>query len=161
MKILNNKGFTLIELLLAIAVLASIGLIVMPSLTNFQKKQSLKNTAENIVTLLNKAKSDSLSSLNSNNYGVHFESNQMIYFTGNNFSPGNINNKKVGFASGVVIPPIGGIGLNNGGNDVIFPRLTGDVVGYGIIVIQLISKPTSQEIITINKLGTISLTSLN
>ncbi len=161
MKILKNRGFNLIELLLAIAVLASIGLIVMPSLTNFQKKQSLKNTAENIVTLLNKAKSDSLSSFDSNNYGVHFESNQMIYFAGNSFSPGNINNKKVDFASGVIIPPVGGIGLENGGDDVIFPRLTGNVTGYGIIVIQLVSKPTSQEIIKIDKLGTISLISLN
>jgi len=151
----------LIELLLALAVLASIVLIVMPSLSNFQKEQSIKNTAENIVTLLNKAKSDSLSALNSENYGVHFESNQMIYFVGNHFFPGNINNKKISFASGVVIPFVGGIGLNGGGDDVIFPRLTGDVTGYGIIVIQLVSKPTRQEIITINKLGSISLMSLD
>ena len=156
MKILQNKGFSLIEILIVIMVLTLISLVVIPGLINFQREQSLKNTTENIIALLNKAKSDSFSSLNSNNYGVHFTSTSATYFIGNTFDINDPNNQEIDFEKGVVTLTSGGINLNGGGNDVIFPRLTGDTVGYGTIVIHLTSVPARQKIITINKIGSVS-----
>ncbi len=158
MKIINyNKGFTFIELLIVIAIIGILSLITIPNLSNFRKEQALKNTTENVITLLDKAQSDSLSSLNSNNYGVHFASNYMVYFVGSTFSNTNPNNKKVDFEPGVAIPLNGGINLNGGGSNIIFPRLTGNVVGYGTIILQLTNKPTHQKIIKISKVGSVSL----
>lgn len=137
-------------------ILIVIALIVMPSLINFQREQSLKNTTENIISLLNKAKSDSSSSLNSSNYGVHFTSNSATYFVGSVFNSNDPNNNKIDFESGVAILPSGGINLNGGGSDVVFPRLTGDTIGYGTIVIYLTSVPARQKTITINKTGSIN-----
>lgn len=154
-KIFKNKGFSLVELLIIIAIMFLITLVFMPSLIDFQRKQSLKNTTENVISLLNKAKSDSLSSLNLNNYGVHFEDNYMVYFSGNIFSESGSDNKTINFESGTSIPS-GGINLNGGADEVIFPRLTGDITGYGIIIIQLTAKPDIQKIITISKTGAIS-----
>lgn len=151
----SNKGFSLIELLVIIVILILISLVVMPSLIDFQREQALKNTTENIVSLLNKAKSDTLSSLNSTTYGVHFESKKMVYFEGDSYSSGNSNNQEIPFESGVEIPS-GGINLSNGGSDVVFPRLTGEVNGYGTITIELTALSTRQKVITINKIGSIS-----
>ena len=101
MKILNNKGFSLVELLIVITILVLISLIAMPSLIDFQRKQSLKNTTENIISLLNKAKSSTSASLNSSNYGVHFESEYMVYFIGDNFLEEDPGNEQMDFESGV------------------------------------------------------------
>ncbi len=108
------------------------------------------------MALLHKAKSDSLSSLNSNNYSVHFENNRMVYFIGDTFSEGDSGNQIVNFESEVNIPTTGGINLNGGGNNVVFSKLAGNVVGYGTIIIQLTSDPTRQKTITIEKTGAIS-----
>jgi type II secretory pathway pseudopilin PulG len=152
----NNHGFTLIELLTVITIFILIIAVVMPNLVNFKTKQSLKNTNENIVALLNKAKSDSLSSLNSSNYGIHFNNDNMVYFAGEVFSEGDSNNQVFAFEPGVEIPEVGGLDLNGGGDNIIFPRLTGDTIGYGIITIRLITDPTIQKVITIEKTGAIS-----
>ncbi len=156
MKIIKNRGFNLIELLIVIAIVSLISAISMPALINFQKNQAIKNTRENIVSVLNKAKSNTLASLNSSSYGVHFESNYIIYFMGESFSISDPNNEQINFESGVRIKPIGGINLNTMGNDTIFPRLTGDVIGYGTITIELTDQTTTQKIITINKTGYIT-----
>lgn len=158
MKIMkNDRGFTFIELLIIISIIGLISLVTIPSLSKFKTEQALKNTTENVITLLNKAQSDSLSSINSNNYGVHFGSNYMVYFIGNTFSNTDPNNKRSNFEPGVSIPLINGINLNGGGSDVIFPRLTGNVIGYGTIVLQLTNKSSHQKIIKITKVGSVSL----
>lgn len=137
------------ELLMIIAILILIGMVAMPKLIDFQREQSIKNTAENIVSFLNKAKSDSLSSLNSNNYGIHFEDDHMIYFSGLTFSESDPGNEQIDFESGVTLES--GVGSN-----IIFPKLTGDVIGYGSIVIKLTALPSRTKTITISKTGSIS-----
>lgn len=154
MKILGNKGFSLLELITIIVVLFLISIVVVPRLIDFQREQALKNTTENIISLLNKAKTDSLSSLNSSNYGVHFTTNSAIYFIGDTFNSSDLNNHQIDFDSGVAISETS---LNGGGNDVIFPRLTGDPIGYGTITLYLTSDPDRQKIITISQTGSISI----
>jgi len=144
------------ELLMVIAIIVIISLISVPKLSDFKNEQTLKNTVEDVMALLHKAKSDSLSSLNSNNYSVHFENNHMVYFVGDTFSEGNSGNQVVNFESEVNIPTTGGINLNNGGSNVIFSKLAGNVIGYGTIIIQLTSDSTRQKTITIEKTGAIS-----
>jgi len=151
----NNSGFTLLELLIAISILGVIVAITMPKLVDYRKEQSLKNTAENIVSILNKAKSDSLNSLNSLNYGIHFSSNYLDYFIGTTYNPADINNKRTNFGDGVTLSP-GGLNLNGGGSDIIFPRLIDDIIGYGSITIEITTNPSMNKTITVNKIGSIS-----
>jgi len=144
------------ELLMVIAIVVIISLISVPKLIDFKNEQTLKNTVEDVMALLHKAKSDSLSSLNSNNYSVHFENNRMVYFIGGSFSEGDSGNQVFNFESEVNIPTTGGINLNNGGSNVIFSKLAGNVIGYGTIIIQLTSDSSRQKTITIEKTGAIS-----
>lgn len=144
-----DTGFSLIELLIIIAIMVIVGTIAMPKLINFQRGQSLKNTTENIIGLLNRAKSNSNSSLNSENYGVHFESDYMVYFVGDTYSSQSSNNERVDFESGITL-------LSGNGSNIVFPRLTGDVFGYGTITLKLTALPARTKTITITKTGSVS-----
>lgn len=156
MKISTNKGISLIELLVVVVIISIMVAIIIPSLSTFRNQQALKNTTEDVISLINKARQDTLSSLNSTNYGVHFESTRAVYFSGPTFTEPNSNNKERKFNSLVKIPTSGGINLNGGGSNIIFTRLTGDTSNYGTIVIQLSSNVAQNKIITINKTGTTS-----
>lgn len=153
-KINKNKGFTLIEILIVIAILGIISSIVILNLSQFRNEQLLKNTTLDVVSLLSKARQNTLSSVNSTNYGVHFDGNQAVLFTGSIYSSNNATNEPIVFDSKVIIPTPSGLNIG-GGSDVIFERLTGETIG-GTIKIQLTSDSTKQKIITVGKIGNAS-----
>jgi len=150
-----NKGISLIEIIIIISIIGILSAITIPILSDFKKSQSLKNTTENVISILNKAKADSNSSLDSSNYGVHFETNKAVYFKGITYSSSSSSNKEVVFDSGIIIPASLGLSLSGGGSNIIFPKLTGDVVGYGSIKLQQSSDVSSFKTITVSKLGVI------
>ncbi|MCX6753771.1 MAG: prepilin-type N-terminal cleavage/methylation domain-containing protein [Candidatus Nomurabacteria bacterium] len=154
LKINRNKGFTLIEILMVIAILGIISSIVLLNLSQFRNEQLLKNTTLDVVSLLSKARQNTLSSVNSTNYGIHFDNDKAVLFTGSVYSSNNTTNEPVVFSSKVIIPIPSGLNIG-GGSDVIFERLTGETVG-GTIKIQLTSDSTKQKIITVGKIGNAS-----
>jgi len=152
----KNKGISAIEIVMVIAILAIVVAVVLPSLTGFRNGQSLKNTTDDIVSLLNQARMQTLSSENSTYYSVHFEMTRAVLFSGGTFSDSNSSNKVITFDNLVIIPANGGINLNGGDVNVNFTRLTGDTNQYGTIIIQLASDSSKQKTITINKTGIVS-----
>ena len=149
-----NKGFTLIEVVIVIFLIALVSTIVFNNLSSFRQDQILRSTTSDVVTLLNEAKQNTLSSVNSSSYGVHFETNRMILFSGIIYSSSDPNNKVVNFDDTVSIPSSGGLNIG-GGSDVVFERLTGDTIG-GTIKLQLNSNTSKYNIINISKTGLIS-----
>lgn len=156
MNILKNKGISVLEILIVLSIIAVLASILLPSLSLFRREQTLNNTIGDIVSLLNTARNNTISSLNSNNYGVHFQSDRAIYFTGSVFDSGDVTNVPFVFDSSVNIPSVNGINLNGGGSDIVFTRLTGDTTNHGTIIVTLTSDSTHQKIITISKTGSIS-----
>ncbi len=150
----KNTGLTLIEILMAISIIIVISSLALMSLSSFRSQQVLKSTTVDIMSILNKAKQNTLSSLNSTNYGVHFESGRVTLFVGPTYSQGIGTNEVTVFDQAVEIPTVGGINVG-GGSDVVFERLTGETLG-GTIVVQLKSNTSKQKTITINKTGIIS-----
>lgn len=153
---IKNKGISIIEVLVVISILSIISAIVVPRLSGFRNQQVLKNTTEDIVSLLNEARNNTISSKDSTNYGVHFESDKVVLFRGLSFDSSTVN-KEIKLDSSVTIPEEGGINLQNGGGDIIFERITGDTVNdeYGTIVIQSTKDENAQNIISISKIGII------
>ena len=147
MKNFYNKGISLLEIIIVIA-----------NLTKFKSGQTLKNTTEEIVSLLNKAKLDSNSFLDSSIYSVYFATDRVVYFKGTTYSTSNSTNQVILFNNSVNIPTSGGINLTNpiSANTITFPQLIEDVKGYGTIIIRETSNQTHQKTITVSKLGTIS-----
>ena len=152
----KNTGITVIELLITISIIGILSSIIFLSLSKFRNQQNLRNTAEDIATLLNNARNSTLSSLNSTNYSVHIESHRAVLFTGSTFIDPNATNVEIDFDSSVLVPASGGINLNGSGSDVIYNRLTGDTSDYGTIIEQQASDSTKQITITIKKTGIVS-----
>ena len=144
------------ELVVVIGIICIIGAIVFPKLNNFQQQQDMKNTSEDIISLLNEARNNTISSKDSNTYGVHFQSDRAILFSGSSFNSFSSDNKQINFESSVRIPTTGGINLG-GGSDVIFKRITGETTQSGTIIIQLVQHKDQQRIITIYKTGIIDI----
>src|SRR3989344_1027883 len=82
MKNFYQKGITIIELLIVIVVIGIMALIVLPQFSYIKENQVLKNGVSDILSSIDKARGQTLSSLNSSEYGVHFESDKVIIFKG-------------------------------------------------------------------------------
>ena len=85
MKNFYKKGITIIELLVVLAVLGIIFSIVIPQFSKMRENQVLKNGVQDILSSFDKARSQTLASLNSSEYGVHFEADKIIIFKGIDF----------------------------------------------------------------------------
>ena len=150
-----TRGFSIIEVLASIAILAVLTAIAIPVLSSFRNQQALKNTAEDILSLLHQADAETNSSLNASSYGVHFTSSSATLFTGTSYTSGATGNKVVSFDPSVTLAA-SDISLNGGGSDVIFTRLSGDITQYGTLTIRLASDSTKTKIITIYQTGIVT-----
>lgn len=155
MKKYKNKGISVIEILIVVSIIAVISAIIIPGFSEFRNQQELKNTTEDVLSLLNEARNNTISSKNSTTYGVHFESDKAVLFQGI-YVFNSPSNKQINFDSPIAIPLSGGINLSGGGSDVLFSRITGDTEQDGNIVIRATNDVTKQKVITINKVGVIS-----
>jgi prepilin-type N-terminal cleavage/methylation domain-containing protein len=145
-----NKGFTMIELAIVFIVLAIIFAVIAPNLSASRDRQVLKSSVSNILTALSKAKSQTLASLNSSSYGVHFESSQAVIFKGTSYSAGNSNNESVAITTPATISTIS---LTGGVSDIYFTRLTGAPSATGSVTV---TNGTETKVITISATGAAS-----
>lgn len=146
----NKRGFTAIELLMGLAVIAVIFSIALGPLRSFRDSQILASDTENILSLLKEARSQTVFSKNSSQYGVHFESGRTVLFKGTAFTEPNADNKEFLLHDGLTISDWS---LNGGGADTVFERLTGKTTQFGAVTVSLISNPSKVKIINIGETG--------
>lgn len=145
-----NKGITIIELLVVLAVLGIIFSIVLPQFSKVKENQVIKNAVESVLSSIDKAHSETLSSLNSSEYGVHFQSDKVIIFTGKVFSGGASNNETINIITPASISNVTLGGVSGVSGDVYFNRLSGVPNQTGTITI---SSTSYSKIITIGATG--------
>jgi prepilin-type N-terminal cleavage/methylation domain-containing protein len=154
MKNFYHRGITLLEVIIVIAILGILAAIIIPQFSRIKELQALKNAGEDIISNFNQAKSETLASLNSSEYGVHFESDRIIIFKGEVFVAGDSNNVTTN-----IIPPavISNIALTGGAVDFYFERLTGAPSKTGTITIALSADASVNKVLTISATGSISM----
>ena len=152
----KNKGMNMLEVIIVISIITIITAVTIPSLSSFKKQQALKNTTEDIVSLLNEARNSTISSKNSTTYGIHFEEDKATLFPGAIFIDSTLN-KQINFDQAVIISLDDGINLHEGGDDLVFERITGNTTDYGTIIVQLVSDASKLKTITISSIGIISV----
>jgi len=149
----SQHGFSLIEVFVAIAVIGILIGIVFGQISNFRNMQILKTETESVVSVINQARSMTLSSEDSSQYGIHFESSRIVLFKGTGFFEPSLTNQEINLNSSIILSSIN---FTGGGDDIIFERLTGDTNQDGSFIISLVSDPLKQKTISITKIGIIS-----
>ena len=151
MKNFYKKGITAVELLIVISVLGIIFSIIIPQFSKIKENQLLKNGVEDIVSSINKARGQTLASINSSSYGVHFQSDKVIIFEGTVFSANDPDNEILDITSPVAISTIT---ITGGGTYFYFNRLNGMPSATGTIVV---SSTNFTKSISISATGIVSV----
>lgn len=152
-KIFCNRGITMIELLVVLAVLGMMILIVLPRFSTIRENAVLKTAVSDILSSLDKAKSKTLSSLNSSEYGVHFQSDKVIIFKGKVFSAVAADNETANMTAPAKITNVTFGGVSGTTGNMYFNRLLGVPSTTGTITV---SAASSAKIITIYATGVVS-----
>lgn len=142
------------EILVVVSVIGILVLIALPQFSKMKENQVLKNTIGEVSSTLHNAQSQSLASVNSSEYGVRFQSNQIIIFTGKVFSSGASDNKIINITSPSSISNVTLNGVSASSGDLYFERLSGVPSKTGTITI---STPSTSKIITISATGAVSV----
>lgn len=153
MKNTKKTGISLIEILVVIAVLGTLVAVVSSQFSKTRERQVLKTATSDVLSSLNKARTMTLSSVLSSSYGVHFESDEVIIFSGTVFSAGAGGNESILFTSPAEISNVTLNASSGSSGEIFFNRLSGDPSKSGTVTI---STPNFSNIITISATGAFS-----
>ena len=154
---MNNffkKGITIVELLIIFSVITILLTIVSFQFSKIREKQVLKNALSDTISSINKARAQTLSSLNSSSYGIHFQSDKIIIFKGTIFDNNATNNETINIIAPATISNVTLNGVSANSGDVYFNRLYGVPSQTGTITI---STPSFLNTLTISPTGSVSL----
>lgn len=145
------KGFTIIEFLVSIAIIGVVAVLSASGFNSFRESAQLNEAHTAILSILRDARSRTLSSQKNTQYGVHFETSQIVLFSGSSYNAGSASNELFVFSSSVRISSIS----LGGSTDIVFARLTGSASVSGTITIESIFNQSKIKIITISSTGNI------
>jgi prepilin-type N-terminal cleavage/methylation domain-containing protein len=146
----GRKGFTMLEMLMVIAIMALAIIIVSLPFGNLNSTQALEKSASLAISVLDEARSMTLSAVDDAQYGVRLESDSLILFKGASYSASDPEN---------VVTPLNvmvglrDISLTGGGVSIIFNRLTGNTAQTGTFELYLHSDTTTYRTISVSGTG--------
>jgi len=150
----RNSAFSIIEIIITIAVGLILFTIATSAFMGMRNRQALNTTVEQISSTIQNSQAKTLASKKSQNYGVRFETNRLVVFEGSAFTEPNATNKEIKFSN---LAEISIISLNDGGQNMIFERLTGETNQYGAITVRVRNDASNAKTITIEKTGSVSV----
>ena len=149
----KEGGRTVMEVLFVLVIVGVLVGITALSFSGFKKGQSIPNAVEEVVSLLNEARTKTLAGENGDRYGVHLQGDRAVLFVGTTYSSGTSTNRPIMMPTTVTISSIS---LAGGGADVVFDALTGETAHYGTLIVKDSATTIGQKTITISRTGLIS-----
>ena len=148
-----SRGISLLEVLVVVGILGLLALGISTAAPTFRKRSDLNAGVETVASLLTDARVRTLSSEENSRFGVYFQADRAVLFSGGyaTNTPGNI----VQFLPNSI--QISSIALESGTTSVVFKRLTGDTDQYGTIVLKVREGLSASTTITIGQRGTIEV----
>jgi type II secretory pathway pseudopilin PulG len=139
----KKGGFTILEAIISIIIVSLISTIALWYFKSAESDEALSKDKQGLVTLLEEARSLSISSKQAGTYGVHIQSDRAVLFKGPGYATSS-DNKVHEFNSKVTIS---NYSLSGGGSNIIFSRLNGSTVYTGTITLSLKNSLSSSTII--------------
>ncbi len=149
-----KKGITILEIMIVLAIIGTLVAVVVPQFAKSRELQVLNSGGQDILSVLEKARTQTLSSLNSSEYGVHFESDKIILFTGKVFSSSAPSNETIDITSPAAISNVTLDGVSGTSGEIYFNRLSGAPSKTGTLTL---STSSYLKIITISPTGVASI----
>lgn len=148
----NNfkKGFTLIEIIIAISILAVVSVMIGLSLSSFVKSQNIKNTTENVVSLISEARAKTVNGYQGLVYSVYFQSDRATLFSGTTFNSNAATNEVLMYGSNITATTIT---MSDAGSVLTFSKMSGGANPYGTISMSLDGQVI--KTISVNSAGSI------
>lgn len=150
MKYTYKRGITIIEITIVVLILGVLLTVILPQFSKIKENQVIKAAVADTLSSIDKARSQTLSSLNSSEYGVHFQSDKVIIFTGKVFSSGASSNETVNIISPARISNVTLGGVSSTSGDMYFNRLSGAPSTTGTVTI---SSTSFSKTVTISATG--------
>jgi len=155
MKKRDRAAFTLVETLVVISISILLAAMTVPAWRYFQKKSSLKNSVEEIISAVRLTQNKTLASEQSSKWGIWFSSstnpNQYVIFKGENYASREPGEDIITDLNDLV--EIYDLSLAEGGSEIVFERVTGDTKDYGTVSLRLKSDPSENRQIIIESSG--------
>ena len=148
-----KKGITIIELLVVLVVFGIIISVVIPQFSKTRENQVLKSGVQDILSSLDKARSQTLASLNLSEYGVHFQADKIVIFKGTGFIPDTVGNETINIVTPATISSVALGCTPTIPCDIYFNRLSGSPSTNGTVTI---STTNYSKVITIWATGVAS-----
>jgi prepilin-type N-terminal cleavage/methylation domain-containing protein len=148
----DHFGFSVIEMLIVMALTVIAATFAYSIFFETNRLQALDKDTVKIISLLERARSLTLSSKGDAQYGVHFESSRAVLFKGLAYSSSDSGNLPENLTS---LSNISLWTLQGFGDNIIFDRLTGKTSQYGTIEISLVSDSAVKKTITVHSTGLI------
>jgi Tfp pilus assembly protein PilV len=145
-------GFTLVETLVVVSITVIITAMMMVSFKTYNTSEALSKDQAKVVSALERARSLTINSFNSSEYGVHFASTSVTIFKGSTYSSSDVNNIVT------ILHPlvqVKSVNVAGGSMDVVFEQLTGETTQIGTTTLSLKTATTTTKTITIYGTGLI------
>lgn len=150
----TNRGFTFIEFITALSIFVVLAVMSVGVYFAFRPQNVLEADARRVESVLRLARTRTLSSLNSSNFGVYMEAAQVVLFEGSAYDSGDPGNEIFELAS---VNEIYDITLAGGGDEVVFDKLTGTTEQAGTVSLRVKADSAQTRTVYIQGIGAISL----
>lgn len=151
MRLKLNQGFSVFEVFIVVVITGLLAGLIYSGFSVYFKKSALDANYSSVRSLLNLARSESLSAKNASDFGVHFDSTSATLFQGSTYSVSDPNNIRL-----TVTPYVSISAINlGGGSDIVFGRLRGSADHAGTIVLSLVGDSSRTKTITIYGTGVV------
>jgi prepilin-type N-terminal cleavage/methylation domain-containing protein len=151
----SNRAFTLTEVLVVMGILVLFLALSIPTLRVFQRSSHLESIADEVISTLRVAQSNTLASEGGFQYGVYFDvtiPHQYILFQGQSYATRDVGEDKVTTLQKTVEISLLLLG---GGNEVVFERITGKTSNQGTVTFRQIADPANTKTVSILSSGAV------
>ena len=148
---MSCRGLSMIELIIGVAIMAIILGLVIAGFSGYRNQAVLNQGTMAVLGLVRDARARTLVAKGNVAYGVHFDINQAVLFSGSVYQAGQAGNVAVSLPRGIGLAT-----TSLGVNELLFTKLSGEPNVSGSLRLYRLVNPAAATTITINPAGIVS-----